>query len=267
MPSSSLDRLAEASGRLDPGSRALLDLWLVRKLDDPVIATLVGTSADSVAARRGAILERLADDADVPVEEVEPGLRRVIGGGGRASGDGAMGGSGTRAGEAEGAAEGTAKAAAPAEEATKGIPEEAGPRRRRFLLALLVAVVAAGVVALVLAVASGGGGSSGSSGSRSLSLRALPGQAEGPRAGGSLAGDGSLRLDVRGLKRGTYELWLFNSIVDARPVARLRGPSVRLAVRLPASRSRYGYLDLSFEPDDGNPSHSGQSVLRVALPH
>jgi hypothetical protein len=129
---------------------------------------------------------------------------------------------------------------------------------------LLLALAGAGAVALVVLVLTSG--DDGSSGSRSLSPEPLPGQASGPRASGSLAADGSLRLDVRGLKPGAYELWLFNSLVDARPVARLRGPSAHVAVRLPAARSRYRSLDLSSEPDGGNASHSGQSVLRVPLP-
>jgi hypothetical protein len=36
-------------------------------------------------------------------------------------------------------------------------------------------------------------------------------------------------------------------------------------LRLPAQASRYRSIDVSFEPSDGNPNHSGQSVLRVPL--
>ena len=38
-----------------------------------------------------------------------------------------------------------------------------------------------------------------------------------------------------------------------------------MTAKLPASAAGYRYLDVSQEPADGNPNHSGQSVLRVPL--
>jgi hypothetical protein len=259
VPSSSLDRLAEASGRLDPGSRALVDLWLVRELDDPAIATMVGTSADNVAARRAAILERLADDAGVPLEEVQPGLRRLIQSPAQPAAKPARPATGDASPKGDGRPSHLRVVEPPA-------PAAPPPRRRGARVALLLALLAAGVVALVLALTSGGdsGDSTSPARSETLDFRALLRQ-NGPRATGTLDRSGNLRLDVRGLKRGSYELWLFNSVVDARPVARLRGPRATVAVRLPAERARYVYLDLSAEPDDGNPSHSGASVLRTGI--
>jgi hypothetical protein len=38
-----------------------------------------------------------------------------------------------------------------------------------------------------------------------------------------------------------------------------------VTAELPAAAARYRYIDVSLEPADGNPNHSGQSVLRVPL--
>ncbi len=38
-----------------------------------------------------------------------------------------------------------------------------------------------------------------------------------------------------------------------------------MSARLPANFRRYRFIDVSREPADGNPNHSGQSVLRVPV--
>jgi hypothetical protein len=63
---------------------------------------------------------------------------------------------------------------------------------------------------------------------------------------------------------GNYYVWLFDSIADAVPVARLEAGSATITRPLPADPARYRYLDISVEPPRGNPNHSGRSVLRVA---
>ena len=40
---------------------------------------------------------------------------------------------------------------------------------------------------------------------------------------------------------------------------------IRTRLRLPRNASHYRYVDISREPPDGNPNHSGESVLRVPL--
>ena len=37
-----------------------------------------------------------------------------------------------------------------------------------------------------------------------------------------------------------------------------------MEARLPEGYERFRFLDVSQEPDDGNPNHSGASVLRIA---
>ena len=56
-----------------------------------------------------------------------------------------------------------------------------------------------------------------------------------------------------------------NSAIDAVPVTTLRSGDTTAKAKLPQSPAGYRYLDVSLEPADGNPNHSGQSVLRVPL--
>lgn len=76
-----------------------------------------------------------------------------------------------------------------------------------------------------------------------------------------------LELRVRGLPVGeeAYEVWLFNSAVNAVGLARVARGSFALRVRLPEDVGRWRYLDVSREPLDGNPNHSGTSVLRAPV--
>jgi hypothetical protein len=96
-------------------------------------------------------------------------------------------------------------------------------------------------------------------------LAPLPGT-EGATGTARLEGQ-TLELTVTGLprSRGSYEVWLYDSIIEARPLGRL-GPAGRdrLAGRFEArGLSRYRFVDVSFEPRDGNRNHSGRSVLRI----
>jgi len=74
-------------------------------------------------------------------------------------------------------------------------------------------------------------------------------------------------MTVAGLPppQGSYEVWLYNDEIDSVPVASFRSGSATVTAKLPASAAGYRYLDVSQEPADGNPNHSGQSVLRVPL--
>src|SRR4051795_12876601 len=63
------ERLAECVRGLDPGTRALLDLSVRRRLRDDAMAPLLRTDAFHLAWRRARALERVASDlgGDVPV--------------------------------------------------------------------------------------------------------------------------------------------------------------------------------------------------------
>lgn len=150
----------------------------------------------------------------------------------------------------------------------------AEPPRRRRLLVLRPAVAALAAVALVaggLAIGVLAGGSGAPEG-RELALRPLDGAASGAAGEARLATD-SATIRVDGLPpsaRGQfYELWLLNSADDLVSLGSFRVPesgATEVTVPVPGDAGGYGFVDLSVERDDGDPSHSGDSVLRGRVP-
>jgi anti-sigma-K factor RskA len=140
-------------------------------------------------------------------------------------------------------------------------------RPRRLVLRPLVAAAAA----VVLLAAGAGLGfllDRGPAVSAQLALRPV-GQLD-PAASGkvSLVSDG-VNVRVSGLKPTGggefYELWLLGA--DKRLVGlgsfRVNADgSATLKLPLPVDPKTFTYFDLSLEPTDGNPGHSGVSVLR-----
>ena len=76
-----LERLAECVQRLDPGTRALLDLSVRRRLRDDAMAPLLHTDAFHLAWRRARALERVASDLGgdqpVPLAQVRAALETL----------------------------------------------------------------------------------------------------------------------------------------------------------------------------------------------
>jgi len=146
---------------------------------------------------------------------------------------------------------------------------EAAPRRRRALTLRPLPALAA---ALLLLAAGAGGALIATSGDedpgRTLALAPLT----------RGAGDGQVKLArtgrratlvVSGLapsRRGEfYELWLLSPPGDLVSLGSFRvagGGRATLEVPLPVDPSRYRFVDVSVEADDGDPSHSSRSVLR-----
>ena len=79
--------------------------------------------------------------------------------------------------------------------------------------------------------------------------------------------DSRLVLRVRDLPptKGEYTLWLYDSVADGVPLARFRLRSAKVTAPLPSDAVRYRFADISVEPRDGNPNHSGASILRAPL--
>jgi len=79
----------------------------------------------------------------------------------------------------------------------------------------------------------------------------------------------AVTLDVSGLKPTGpdefYELWLLGKEGELVALGTFRvepdGDS-RIEVPLPVNPGKYEYFDVSIQPDNGDPSHSGRSVLR-----
>jgi len=157
----------------------------------------------------------------------------------------------------------------------------AGPRlaRRRLAAALprgrrpLAVLAAAAALLLVLAVGAAllarGGGGEPAAPSTTLTLRALPGVRGQARL--TIAGaDAELRGS--GLRpsgaHDYYEAWLADAAGRMVSMGTFRvGPDGRVDAHMPVAVdvARYALVDVSLEPDDGDPAHSDRSVLRARL--
>lgn len=155
-------------------------------------------------------------------------------------------------------------------------------RRRRLRLPALTppTLSTAGLAAVMLAIGiagglliGGGGGSANrEAGAADLVLRRIDDGPTGAHGAVFVAGDERhARLQVSGLEPSGsgrfYELWLLEE--DGRMIAvggfRV-GADERADVELPmpVPPSQYRYFDVSLQEDNGNPAHSGVSVLRGA---
>jgi hypothetical protein len=121
-------------------------------------------------------------------------------------------------------------------------------------------------------VLSGGSSTTGQP-AEEVQLAALPGAPGVATATAAMGGDlDGMELKVSGLspsKPGEYyELWALNSPDDLAPIGTFRvgedgSADVRFALGI--DPSRYRALDVSVEREDGDPGHSGKSVLRAPV--
>ncbi|MER7244054.1 anti-sigma factor [Kribbella sp. NPDC000426] len=81
---------------------------------------------------------------------------------------------------------------------------------------------------------------------------------------------GQLKVAAAGLNsgQGFYEVWLIN--VDGKRMVSLGvlDPRTGGTFQIPPNVTAQGYriVDVSLEPDDGNPEHSHNSIIRGTLP-
>lgn len=310
------DSFTDALERLDPASRALLDLSLRRGMLTEDIADVLGADADSVAASRDDALRRVAEDVGMPgddrVDEVrtrlaelppDEWLGRPLTNGtstthmaepeSERSGDRRVGATPVKPRPGPVAilppvAEEPAAEPPAAEPPEEDLAEEkrTKPRRWSRVWAVLpgLVVVAGAIVAIVLA--SSAGNTAKSPGRPSAGAPATPpaakpqpaptnAQASFAPVGGTAGVAGTARIvgdrlvvGVRGLprpRRGYHEVWLYNTLLDAYSLGRSDSGHIKLDAKLPPDWKRYRFVDISREPNDGNPSHSGQSVARVPV--
>ena len=148
--------------------------------------------------------------------------------------------------------------------------------RPGLALACAAVLLTAGIAGGVLLATSGGGEESGQT--VAVPLLPVPADVPGGAARGAEVGRAELRagetvrLSVGGAvpDRGDayHELWLLPRAGDPVPVGRFRVDAEGRAVvtfKLPADPGRFAYLDVSTEPDDGDPAHSGKSILRAPV--
>lgn len=260
------DRIEAALAGLDPEARALVELSLIRDVADEDIASLLGTDEGAVRSRREDALALLATDLGASSGEEVGALVHDM----------------RELPVVRWRDDGEAHHEPPPEPE----PERPGPppavvqpgakRKRRLGPAVLVGILVAAVVALVLALSSGGGDDGGDGVASEQPAQPAAGKRAklAPIAGGK--GDGNaevrgnrLELSVSGLPDpggAGYVVWLYNSLSETRPLSQPQSkPAFDLKIALPEGAGRYRFIDVSLEPADSNPNHSGQSVLRVPL--
>ena len=299
------DRLPDAIGDLDPGNRALLDLSLRRGVSDAEIGELLRKQPSDVARGRDAVLELLADSLDVNGHDRRERVREAVAAlpddawqvrapapqpppFEPSAEEPALG---EPAEPAEPVAEEEEEAEPPERDRERAVaarelddelyfePEERRPRRGGLLAVLGLAAV---VIALILVLSSGGDDDD-DSGSQGNGSQPAQNGGPGPQANGNSQkltrlgngkGEGTVTVTdegatvvVSGLPKpdGSYQVWLYNDIVDAQSLGTISGGSGKLEVKLPSDADEYKFVDVSTEPSDANPNHSGASVLRAPL--
>ncbi|MCZ2858645.1 anti-sigma factor [Blastococcus sp. VKM Ac-2987] len=140
-------------------------------------------------------------------------------------------------------------------------------RRPRVLMtaaaALVGAVVGAGAVAVL----------NGSDDAQPLTSVALDQLAEAPASGRAevvVRGDGSraleVELDAPALDGEYYEIWLIEpNVVEMVPLGVVRPGAQSFELPTGLDLGQYPIVDVSVEPLDGDPTHSGVSVARGVL--
>jgi anti-sigma-K factor RskA len=163
------------------------------------------------------------------------------------------------------------------DEAVPRRPERAPWWRRTVALrplpaaALASVLLALGVAAGLLLAGDGGGGEV--SAGRVVVLAPVEPADDGAEGTATLASTGSrATVRLRGLPPSEpgqfYELWLLNTVEDMVALGSFSVPAsgaIDVTVPLPGDAGRFAALDLSVEPDDGDPAHSTVSVLRAPL--
>jgi hypothetical protein len=73
-------RLIEATAKLTPADRALLNLWLNRGLDEQRLSQLTGMRPEVVVTRRARLIERLSEELTLPPDDVRAALAELAAG-------------------------------------------------------------------------------------------------------------------------------------------------------------------------------------------
>lgn len=297
-------RLVDAAAELGPADRALVALWVHHGFEDDVLSRITGITPRSLAERRLRVLDRLSEILGMPTEDISDAFSKLDAGDPAepllpSDADPApelVPGSqpGPDPQPAPGSQRGPDPQPEPDPQAEPAAPLRLQRRAGRAAWILVPVVIAAAVLAIVVATSVGSNHPSHRSAVRPAGTTATPKKHGGapaptpalgnPRAlsplpGGpkqahgevgvvSLGGVRELHLIVVGLRhlvRGRYEVWLFNSIIDSRPLGFLSDTPETLAVRVPSGAARYRFIDVEREPP-GDTNPSGESVLRAANP-
>ena len=148
------------------------------------------------------------------------------------------------------------------------VPLRASPWRRPLRAAAAVLAVAAASTAVLVGVR--GPGPAGTDDLRAPLVAIGTTAASGEVVVAAGPGQRSLVVDTSGLPAadGFYEVWLLDLERDRMVALGVLDDSGRGRLTVPegVEVGDYPEVDVSLEPDDGDPAHSGDSVLRAALP-
>jgi len=152
------------------------------------------------------------------------------------------------------------------------LDERRSPRAPRVLSIVLPAIAAAAAAAIITVIALGGVPSSPPPATTvaAASLAPLP---SWPEASGDAvvveSDEGrviDVRLDAPAVDDRVREVWLLTPEVDGLiSLGLLEGDSGSFVVPDTVDLDRYSVVDISAEPLDGDPAHSGDSIVRGAL--
>jgi hypothetical protein len=142
--------------------------------------------------------------------------------------------------------------------------------RRRPLLLVAASVVIGAVVGAGAVAVLRNGDSDGVRAVETIALDPLPDQDASGTAEVVVRRDGSraleVKLDAPSLADGYYEVWLIEpSITDMVPLGIARSGTQTFELPGDLDLRRFPLVDVSQEPLDGNPLHSGVSVARGQL--
>jgi hypothetical protein len=279
-------RLIDSASKLGAEDRAMLSLMINHGFDDETIASAINADPAMIVTRHEQLIVSLSSVLGLPpsmvsdaVEELRESAREGVAAHGTAPdnehSDPPASPPPVEAAQAEAAPAAPAAPTGPATQAAPTTPDRR--RRRRAFAAGLGLIVIVAVLVITLSTGSGGHHKAApkpvaaSPLHGSATFAGLPGGPTGVSGSVELEGTSKrplLAVTVSGLPppgNGYYELWLYNSIIDSVPLPRLSASSSRLVVSLPAGFRRYQWLDISLQPP-GTVNHSGESILRTAVP-
>lgn len=288
------DRIVAAIDRLDPESRALVELSYRRGFSDEEIGGLLGVDATEVYERREDAIADIADDIEATDDHVRGGLESLEPGDWDGAADAAPAAEPEPEPTVEEPAEPTPERLRPGGTTTT-TPADGSGRGRRALLALAgVAVLVLALVVLLSAGGDDGKTSSSKTGSADSGKRegtdklasTQPKSADAPPAGGPARpmerlngtygrgtarivtgedGGATLRLKASGFLEptgGGYAVWLINPPDDARRLYATADTTIARDIPLPDGYEKYKFVEIARAVPDLDSPHSSFSLLR-----